>query len=98
MNLRSAFLTPSPEKLGLSHEGEPWDSEFSAPLLRCKQSTDHTDEVSKGETLRQITSGRIPGLNYFPHSGFPRTWKASVLDHDILYWKRNGDSGQRLAV
>lgn len=92
MNLRSTFLAPSPEKLALSHEG---DSEFSVPLLRCKQSTDHTDEVSKGETLRQITSGRIPGMNYFPYSGFPWTWKAAVLDHGILYWKRNGDSGQR---
>lgn len=74
MSLRNTFLAPSPEKLGLSHEGGtlgPW--EFSAPLLRCKQSIDEVSrqvitldyDLSMEETLRQITPGRIPGLNCF---------------------------------
>lgn len=54
MSLRSTFLAPSPEKLGLSYEGGTLG-------LRCKQSRDDTDEVS-----RQVTPGRIPGLNHFP--------------------------------
>lgn len=41
------FLAPSPEKLGLSHGEEPRHSEFSAPFLQCRWTTDHTDDNSR---------------------------------------------------